>query len=770
MNHPLPPLQKNAPINQSQPIEMFETTSNDEESIDLAQYWQTIRRHKWGILSVTLIALIIGILTALSAVPIYKAETKLLADPLLPNAPMRDQYANTALVFLFYETQYEIIRSQNIAKKAVDKLDLVAKAKSEATKAKQATPSEPENIFQQIKAWRKSFNWWGLLPDEKLSQTKPVAEPTDEEIRRRIASGIQGSLSVKGGKQSQIISISYESADPKLAADVTNAIADAYVEFGLNSRLTGAKKTSSWLSEQLNNLRDKLQQSETALQSYQKQKGMVDTKQQQQIASTQLSSLNSKLIQAQTDRSEAEIRYKQAQNLKEGNESDHKSLESVLSRPSARAIVQEESRLSRYVQELSDRYGEKHPKLIAARTDLKEIKRNLRQELSKVVGTIQREYEAATAQERKISTLIKDQKYQIGSLKGANFELANLEREVENNRRIYESFLGRFQEADISEEYDATNIRIIDTANVPSTPYKPNKPRVIMISVVIGLFLGILLAFLRESLDNTFKTPGTIEEKLAIPALGLTSLVKNGRGDVIPEKQYLADSRSEFSENINHIRTGLLFSNIDHPPQVIMVTSSTASEGKSTLSINLAAALSQLGGRTLLLEADLRKPSIAKTMQINRTPGITDLIVSQGKIKQIPIQKIDGEDSNLYILTSGSLPPNPLELVSSDHFRKVLEKLKSSFKYIVIDTPPVLAVSDASVIGNLVDSTIIATKSESTTIKMAQEALGRLNKANIHVTGAVLTQAEPSRMNYYGGYYYHASYYGYKTPKTDKIT
>ena len=290
MNHPLPPPSphRNAPINQSQPIEMFEAASDDEESIDLAQYWRTIHRHKWGILSVTLIALVIGILTALSAVPIYKAETKLLADPLQPNAPARDQYANTALVFLFYETQYEIIRSQNIAKKAVDKLDLVAKAKSDATKAKQATSSEPENIFQEIKAWRKSFDWWGLLANEKQSQTEPAAEPTDEEIRRQIASGIQGSLSVEGGKQSQIISISYESPDPKQAADITNAIADAYVEFGLNSRLTGAKKTSSWLSEQSNNLGDKLQQSETALQSFQKQKGMVDTKQQQQIASTQL--------------------------------------------------------------------------------------------------------------------------------------------------------------------------------------------------------------------------------------------------------------------------------------------------------------------------------------------------------------------------------------------------------------------------------------------------------------------------------------------------
>ena len=659
---------------------MFETAPDDEESIDLAQYWRTIRRHKWGILSVTLIALIIGLLTALSATPIYKAETKLLADPIQPNAPTQDQYTNTALVFLFYETQYEIIRSQNIANKAVDKLDLVAQAKAEndANKAKQAIPTEPENIFQQIKAWRKSFDWQEWLPEEIRPQTDPVVEPTDEEMRRRLASGIQGSLSVKGGKQSKIIRISYESPDPKQAADITNAIADAYVEFGLNSRLTGAKKTSSWLSEQLNDLKSKLQQSESALQAYQKQKGMVDTKHQQQIAGTQLTSLNTKLIQAQTDRSVAEIRYKQAQNLKGGNENDYKSLGTVLNSSSASDMAQEESKLSRRVQELSERYGEKHPKMIAARADLKEI--------NKVVGSIQREYEAASAQEKKISTLIKNQKYEIGALKGANFKLAGLEREVENNRRVYESFLGRFQEANISEEYDATNIRIIDPANVPSSPYKPNKPRVIMISVVLGLFLGTLLAFLREALDNTFKTTDTIEEKLGIPALGLTPLVKKGQNTSIPEKQFLTDPRSEFSENINHIRTGLLFSNIDHPPQVIMVTSSTASEGKTTLSINLAAALSQLD-RTLLLEADLRKPSIANTMQISRTPGITDLIANQGKMKNTPIQQSGGKDSNLYMITSGTLPPNPLELVSSDHFRKLLEKLRGRFKYIVIDTP-----------------------------------------------------------------------------------
>jgi len=770
MKDSLPPTHRTAAASQVNPGEVFEQIpAADEESIDLTQYWRIIRRHKWGILSITLIAVIVGTLYALSATPIYRAQTVLLADPIQPNVNTQNQYVNTALVYLFYETQYEIIKSRTVAEKAIDKLNLVEKHKQDQqeSQAEAAKEQAPENIFQKIKLWKKELtNWRQWLPEEL--RPEPAPKPDDAALRRQLASGIQGGLDVKGGKQSEIINISYESPDPEKAAAVANAVADSYMEFGLNSRLSGAKKTATWLNEQLSELRDNLKKSEDALEAYQKAEGLVNSNQQQQIASTQLSTLNTELIKAQTKRSEAEIVYNQVKSLKgkKGTTGNYDSLGPVLNSAAVRSLVQEEGKLSRQVKELSDRYGEKHPKMIAARSDLKGAQRNLQREINKVVDNISKQYKVAAAQERKIAALINKQKREIGDLKGTSFELARLEREVDNNRRIYETFLTRFQEANVSEEYDASNVRIIDPASVPATPYKPKKGRVVAISAALGLFLGVLLAFLRESLDNTFKTTDTIEEKLGIASLGLVPRVKKRRS-ALPEKQFLLDPRSQFSENINNIRTGLLFSNIDHPPQVILVTSATGAEGKSTLAANLAASLGQLDS-TLLLEVDLRKPSLSNTLSISRSPGLSDLVANQTEMSEVPVARIGGEDSNFHVITCGTLPPNPLELISSLNFHNVMEKLRGRFKYIVLDAPPVLAVSDAAVLGHQADAVILAIKAESTTVKMTREALARLQKSNVRITGAVLSLAEPRRMSYYGGHYYHASYYGYKTPKQEK--
>ncbi len=751
------------------PVETFDEKFGDEETIDLTQYWRTVKRHKWGILSITLMALIIGTLYALSATPIYQASTILLADPKQPTVSSnQDQYVNTAMVYLFYETQYGIIGSHTVAEKVVAKLGLVEKHKTEKS-TEDTAPSDPDNIIQQLKAWKKAaFDWRQWLPEEL--KPEPDLEPTDLELQHQLATSIQGLLKVKGGKQSSIISVSYESKDPQLAADVVNAVADAYIEFGLNSRFNSAKKNANWLNEQLTELKENLKASELALETYQKRKGLIESSQQQSIATTQLSTLNRELIRAQTKRSEAEILYNQVKSLSD-KEMDYASLGPVLNSETVEDLLREVTKASRRVNELNElyskRYRDTHPEMIVAKSDLEAVNQRLKLEMQKYVNNIKKDYQATTAHEKQLKSLIRKQKGELSDLKGVSFELAQLERNMENDRKIYENFLSRFQEANISEEYDASNIRIVDSASVPSQPTKPRKRLIVLISGVLGLFLGLMLAFLREALDNTFKTTDNIEEKLGIPSLGLTAMVKAGRKSVIPERQFVSDPRSQFSENINNIRTGLLFSNIDHPPQVTLVTSATGAEGKSTLAANLAASLGQLDN-TLLLEVDLRKPSLANTLKITRAPGLSDLVANQAAWDQIAISKVGKEDSDFYAVTCGTLPPNPLELISSQHFQQILEKLKARFKYIVLDAPPILAVSDAAVLGQLSDSVIMAVKAESTTIKMAQEAVSRLKKSNVHVTGAVLTQAEPRRMSYYGGHYYHASYYGYKDPETGK--
>jgi succinoglycan biosynthesis transport protein ExoP len=724
---------------------MSQQSFDQDEVIDLSQYWRTIKRAKWGIISITLCALIIGGLIASSAVPIYRATTKIMADPQQPNADRSQQYVATALVFLYYETQYEIIQSRNIAETVVDKLNLVEKYKLQRASQPAKKPGFVDTIKTELSA---------LLGDGE-KKAKP-AVPSDADIRLMLASGIQANIEVSGGQQSQIINISYTSNDPQKAAEIINALSEAYIQFGLESRLSEVKNTQSWLGEQFAQLKTNLQESESKLSGFRNQQGMVDTAQQQRIANTQLQTLNSELIRAQTTLSAAEEQFLAVQGVKANSKSLY-SIGPVLQNKATNDMVKEEARLSQRVNELEERYGNKHPKMIAARSELNSAQNALEAEVNKVVLNIEKNYRLAKVQVDNINALIKQNTSGIQSLQGDNFALVSLEREVENNRRVYESFQSRLMESNVNGEFTASNVQIIDHATVPKAPFKPNITLIIVLAGLFGLGFGVVLAFLREALHNTFRTPDAIEEKLNVPALGITMSLAKKDSHGIPEMEYINDTRSVFAESINTIRTGLQFSNIDNPPKTILVSSATGAEGKSTLAMNLAAAYSQIG-KTLLLEVDLRKPSVARNLKIENKQGLTDLLTGTVVFGECIVNPTNSKQFN--VIPCGTIPHNPIELLSSEKFAKALASLKTHFDHIILDGPPTLPVSDACVLANKVDGVIVAVKSEDTKIKVAKEAVTRLKKLNANVIGAVLTVAEPHKMSYYGDHYYSAEYYG----------
>jgi polysaccharide biosynthesis transport protein len=719
----------------------------DVDNIDFTQYWRILKRRKWSIALVVLFFLVLGAFIAIKSTPIYQATAKIQADPIQPNATASDQFIMNSMVFLFYETQYEIIQSRKIAETVVDKLGLVERYKQEQAAAKLL--GDNSNVLSDLK---KQIKGW-FASDEPEQQAVPL---TDEQLRITLAYGIQAMLSVQGGTQSQIINIAYQSDDPEESTEVINAVADAYIEFGLEARLSTLKDTAKWLGDQLDDLKATLQTSEDKLAAVRTQSGLMDSEQQARIANTQLSNLNNELVRAQTLLSQAQEMYTQVQKL-DRSKGDYLSLGPVLQNQTIRDLVREESNQSRAVEELAERYGEKHPKLIAARSDLAGAKSNLNREVDKIVENIAKEYRLAQVQLENVKELTNKTKAELQSYQGSSFEITRLEREVENNRRVYESFLGRLMEADVSGDYDASNVRIIDRATVPDFPIKPRVSLIIAAALIAGLFFGVVLAFLREALGNIFNTPDQIESELNIPSLGITPLVKNTKKSVAPEKQYIADQRSTFAEAINTIRTGLLFSDIDNPPKTVLITSTVGSEGKTTLAINLAVAFSQLD-KTLLIELDLRKPAIAKDLGLTGKVGLSDILAG-ALIDSSMVSQIEGAP-NLSVITCGTIPPNPMELLSSKRFAKLLDSLKERFAHIVIDSPPTLPVSDAAVLSKLADATIIAVKAEGTKINMAKETVARLRKVNANITGVVLTQASPQKMSYYGEHYYQEGYYG----------
>ena len=542
--------------------------TGDDDVIDLTQYIRILKRRKWSIMFITICFIGLGIFYVSRATPIFQASAKIQADPVQPNATAQDQYIMNSMVFLFYETQYEIIQSRKVAETVVDKLNLVARYKKEQADLKAS--GESESLISSIKKSIKD-----LLPADEAEQA-PI-ELSDSQLRTMLAQAIQAGLTVNGGTQSQIINISYMNEDPILAADVVNAISEAYIEFGLESRLSQIKDTAEWLSEQLEELRITLQESEDKLRNFRLSQNLMDTEQQERLANTQLQTLNTELVRAQTQLSQSQELYTQVTQA-ERSGGDYRSIGPVLQSNTIRDLVREEATLNRKVQELSERYGEKHPKMIAARSDLASAQVNLDREAAKIVENIKNEYRAAQTQERNVRELIDQTRSDLQSYQGDSFELTRLEREVENNRRVYESFLGKLMEADVSGDYDASNIRIIDSATVPEFPVKPRSSLIVAASLIFGVFFGVVFAFARELLGNVFRTPDQLEQELALPSLGVTPLVKKVKGGVEPEKQYIADQRSTFAEAINTIRTGLIFSNIDNPPKSILITSTNGSE------------------------------------------------------------------------------------------------------------------------------------------------------------------------------------------------
>ena len=391
------------------------------------------------------------------------------------------------------------------------------------------------------------------------------------------------------------------------------------------------------------------------------------------------------------------------------------------------ALNQEYLQARANLDELNKRYGARHPKIREAQGEL---------------------YAAKSRLDNKSRN--------ISSSRVKEIELARLERDVEVNQELYEAFLAKFKEADLSSSgTQVASARIVDKALPPAGPIYPQKQTIVMTWTIGGLLLGIMLAFVREQLDTTFKSGRVIEAKMGLPLFGIVQDL--GRDVDSVERHFLENKRSVFSESINHIRTGVTYSNVDNPPKVILITSSVQSEGKTTVASNLALSYAQMG-KTLLVDADLRRPRIKHIIDCDHDYGLVDYVA--GVVTLDECVSVDKQESNLYILNSGTTPPNPLELLASERFTMILEELRSEFSYIIIDTAPVLPASDAVVLGQLCDALLMVVQSDRTTHHMVRDAVKRLASSKVVVDGLILTQANIKKGNpyQYGGYYGYGAY------------
>lgn|GEM_PF-812652 len=732
----------------------------EDQGFSIEDFLRVLKAYKWSILGVALIGAIIGLLNALAAVPVYRAEAKLLVKVYQPNIGNVNQFESAPMQWLFYQTQGDIIRSRAVAEKVVDRLQLMdTPADPVATSSRNNKSGWAASMGDMVSEFKREW-----LPDWRqwLSSgvRKTQRKPTRDERRQALISSIQGGVQVNGGKESEVLAVAYESSNPIYAAKIANAVAQAYSAFGLESRASNVQEATVWLGGRIEELQSKLSQSEQALRDYKSKEGLVGTENRQTILSSRLASLSDAMVRAASKRSNAEARFRQVQKLLKGKP-DYKTLSTLLNNKLVREAYRAKVGIDQRVNELSERYGRKHPKMVSAINEQRDTARQLRLEVDSAVANVRKEYELAAAQEREVKNLNQQQQAELRNVSGKLFELDKLEREVESNRKLYETFLERFKEAQIANNYNVTNVRVIDPAQVPGVPVRPNKQRIAIIAALLGLFIGIALAFMRNHFDRTFKNRDDIERILKLPVLGMLQKLRPGllRKKLETDRWLIREPQSPFAEAINDIRTAILFSHIDEPPKTILVTSAVPAEGKTVLASNLALSFAQRG-KTLLLEGDLRKGRFDGLFGFADVVGITDVVSGQCELQDALVQDRDVE--SLSILPGGTRPPNPLEIVSSQRFARELEQLLNTFEYIVIDGPPLLLVSDSIVIGDMVDAVILTVQADHINHALSRDAVKRLTTARIQPTGVVLQQVDVSNLQSYSGYKIgYGAYYGY---------
>ena len=588
--------------------------------------------------------------------------------------------------------------------------------------------------------------------------------------------GFKGGLRVALKPNTRIVEIRYVSTNPQLAALIVNTLANTYVEQNFKTKFESTMQASDWLSKQLVDLQMKVETSQEKLVRFQKEHEILGTDEKQNIITEKLAELNKELTVAESARMQKESLYRLVESgdpetvaatanaLEAGGLSGSGGLGLVSS------LRAKQADLKIRVAELSSQFGPSYPKVEQLNSQIKEVDAQIELELKKLSTRIRGQYLAAQQEESMLRGEFEKQKQEANKLNESAIQYSLLKRDVDVNRQLYEGLLEKLKEAGVTAGLKSTNIRLVDAARTPTYPTEPNIPRNLAFALVLGLTSGIGLAFLLENMDNTVRTTEQAQIISGLPSLGMIPMgSKNGMDSNGKKLLSVASSReavelvtqarpqSQMAESYRALRTSLLLSNLGTPPKTIMVTSARPQEGKTTTSINTAIVLAQKGVRVLLIDADLRRPSVHKTLGMGPRSGLSNVLTGSvtldHAITRSPIL------SNLFVLPAGTPPPNPAELLASSNMRDFLNELREKYDHIVIDTPPTLSVTDAVVLSQRVDAIILVIRSSKTTKQALRRSRDILMQVNAKITGVLLNAVDLSSPDYYYYYEYQGKYH-----------
>ena len=731
-------------------VEVFSPSSSRLSPFDLSprephlyDYLLTLRKHQWLILSFLLAVVTIVSVATFRMLPVYNASAKIEIDRENTNIlPFQgaDSYDYEMDLDNYIETQSRILTSETLALQTIRNMRLDANPEFSGGGGSDAIAT-------------------GTLKNQKVPP--------------QIAAFL-GSLTVKRIPNTRLMEVSFESTDPRLAARILNAHLDNYIEQNYKSRYEATADASKWLQSELDELSVRVRRSEDARIAYERNNQIWtvgDNGDKGNVTTQRLADLNKELTDAQSDSLKKQALYEFA---KAG---DLDAVPQLRDNSVLQDMQKKRADLSIQYTDAVNQYGPNFPKVQRLQAQLKDLDDQMMRERKGIIAQLESEYREAKQHEDLLGRALDQQKAEANVMSEKMIQYNILKREAEANKTLYDSLQTKLKEAQISSGLKSSNIRIVDPAMVPSTPSRPAKTRNIALAFLVGLVGGIGLALLREYMDNTVKTPDDVETLTRLPSLAVVPAFGDSLAPAKRSRLFNSGStnghdkrielvaqhlpKSQMSEAFRALRTALLLSQPDHPPQVILVTSALPREGKTTAAANLAVTLAQLGDKTVLVDADLRKPGVGRLLNLGtgKYAGLSSYLagVSSLDLVTVPHPAIP----NLAAIPTGPLPPNPADLLSSHKLTEAIAELRKKYKFIVIDSPPIMAATDAVILSVQADGVLLVVRSGETPKEAFSRTRDLLASVKCHLLGVVLNAVDSTAPDYYYSYRYYPYSYGY---------
>jgi capsular exopolysaccharide synthesis family protein len=599
-------------------------------------------------------------------------------------------------------------------------------------------------------------------PSETNDKLRPIV---DEYLER---------LDVSPVRQARLAVVTFESKDPKLAAKIINAHAEAFIEQNFQYKWEATQKASQFLKQQSESLKGNLENAEDRLQAYSRENQILFTEQGRNTATEKLQQLEEEYTKAVADRvlKESYDKLVRAGNID--------ALPTLVNNQLLASLSTQLAELEREESDLAVTFSPEYPSRKRKRSQIERIKEAIANERQRGVRTVQADYQAALDRELAFAQAVEQQRDVVNKLNEGIIQYNIIKREVDSDKQLYEGLLTRLNEAGVSADLRASNIRVVDTAEIPDKPVKPSRLLNFALSLVFGLMTGVGLALVQHYMDDTVKTVEDIEQYLGLPTLGIVprlGSLKKGQSygyfygygrkkakdelaPVEPSIDLIAHEApsSLMGEAYRSIRTSILLSSPDHTPRSVLVTSASPSEGKTVTAINIAISLTQMGSRVLVIDADMRKPRVGSVFRIPNDIGLSSILTGQAALKTAIQQS---SIANLFVIPCGPIPPNPGELIVANRFRDLMKVLPQYFDYVILDSPPVSNVSDARILASLADATILVVKAFSTSRHQASSAINQLTESRPRLAGVVLNDLDVKAIGTYYSYYYSKYAYSY---------